>query len=139
MRWLWITLGTAAGLAVLFFGLVFGLSETGGEVVVLQTLDAAGAPHETRLWVVDDDGNAWLRAGMPTSSWFLRLEANPHVQLTRGATTGPYLAEPVHDPAVRDRIHALMADKYGFAETFIAASRDGSFSIPVRLVPIPSP
>lgn len=42
------------------------------------------------------------------------------------------------DPATRDRVHALMAEKYGWAEKVIAAMRDGSQSVPVRLAERPS-
>ena len=136
MRKLWIAAGAIVGLGVVFLGLVFGLSEAGGEVVTLETRDAEGEPSVTRLWVVDHDGDAWLRSGMPTSAWFVRLEANPEVRVTREDTTRRYRAEPVRDPAVRDRIHALVAEKYGFAESFIAATRDGTQSVPIRLVPI---
>jgi hypothetical protein len=48
-----------------------------------------------------------------------------------------YVAEPIRDPAVRDRIHALMLEKYGWAERFVAAMRDGNESIPIKLVPKP--
>jgi len=135
MRWVWIGLGSLAGLAALFVVGIFAISEAGGEIVTLETLDAGGEAQETRLWVVEEGGHLWLRAGMPTSAWFLRLEANPAVRVTRGGTITAYRAAPNRDPAVRDRIHALMAAKYGWAERVVAASRDGSQSIPVELVP----
>ncbi len=135
MRRVWIALVSIAGLFALFIALVFGLSEFGGEVVTLETKDAEGKPQQTRLWVVDHEGRAWLRSGAPESGWFLRLEADANVSVTRNGTTAAYRAEPVRDPAVRDRIHALMAEKYTFAERFIAATRDGTHSVPVRLIP----
>jgi hypothetical protein len=139
MRRLGIALACLAGLLVLLVALIFGISESGGEIVTLETLDAEGLPHETRLWVADDGGESWLRSGMPTSGWFLRLEANPDVRITRAGETRAYRAEAVRDPAVRDRIHARMAEKYGFAERVIGVSRDGTQSIPVRLVPLTNP
>ena len=33
-----------------------------GEVVVLRTRDASGPVHETRVWVADEAGFAWLEA-----------------------------------------------------------------------------
>ncbi len=135
MRRVWIALVSIAGLFALFIALVFGLSEFGGEVVTLETRDAEGQPQRTRLWVVDHQGHAWLRSGAPESDWFLRLEADANVSVTRNGTTAAYRAEPVRDPGMRDRIHALMAEKYTFAERFIAATRDGTHSVPVRLVP----
>lgn len=138
MRWIKIVGGGLVGLVVLSLVLVFGISEAGGEIVTLETRDANGEPKTTRLWVVDHDGSAWLRSGQPTSGWFVRLEAAPSVRVTRNGETVEYTAEPVRDPAVRDRIHALMAEKYTWAESFVAGSRDGTLSIPVRLVPRPA-
>jgi hypothetical protein len=48
---------------VLALGLFYVVLAESGEVVVLETRDAAGAVHETRLWVVDHEGFAWLRTG----------------------------------------------------------------------------
>jgi len=51
-------------LVVGFFGLVLIMSELGGEVVTLHTQAAGGGEKRTHLWVVDDAGAAWVRAGM---------------------------------------------------------------------------
>ena len=139
MRKLWISVGALVALGLVFLALVFAISESGVEIVTLETRDSDGEMRTTRLWVVDHDGSAWLRSGMPTSAWFVRLVAHPEVRVTRGNTTRRYRAEPNHDPAVRDRIHALVAEKYGFPERFIAATRDGTQSVPIRLVPADSP
>jgi hypothetical protein len=131
----------AAGLvvlAVLLVGAIFAASELGGEVVVLHTRDAGGADLSTHLWVVDDAGSAWLRSGVPTSGWFVRLEANPEVELERGGERLRYRAVPVPSPDARDRVHALMAEKYGWADRLIGVARDGSASIAVKLEPAPS-
>ena len=55
-------IGVLIALALVFV-LSFAASELGGEVVTLTTLDAEGARHETSLWIVEDDGSLWLRAG----------------------------------------------------------------------------
>lgn len=135
MRWLAIAAAVLFAVLILFIAAIVVVSETGGEVVVLETLDAEGRPHETRLWLVEHRGHPWLRAGQPGSGWLLRIEEHPEVRLTRDGHTGSYRARPARDPEIRDRIHALMAEKYGWAESVIAASRDGSQSIPVELVP----
>jgi hypothetical protein len=124
-----------AVLAALVVGGLYGVSEVGGEVVVLHTRDASGADRTTHLWIVDDAGFAWLRSGLPTSSWFVRLEADPEVAVERGEQTQRYRAVPVRTPEARDRIHALMREKYGWADRVIGATRDGSASIAVRLDP----
>jgi len=139
MRWIAIAAGVVAGLVVLVVGGIFGVSEAGGEIVTVVTRDADGAPHATRLWVVDHEGHAWLRSGVPTSAWFVRIQGDPRVEVTRGGATHSYRAEPVRDPETRDRVHALVAEKYGWADRVIGAMRDGSLSIPVRLVPLSEP
>src|SRR5262245_58582940 len=108
-------------LGVVFIGAVFAASEFGGEVVNVETVDAGGAKHNTHLWVVDDGGFAWLRAGMPDSGWLVRMEANPDIHVTRGGVDYHMKAVPVHEPAVRDRIHALMREKYPFADRVVSA------------------
>lgn len=136
MKIVWIVLGSLLLVAVGFVGAIFAASEMAGEIVVLETRDAAGEPVETRLWVVDHEGHAWLRAGQPTSGWFVRLETEPEVRVERDGVRAAYRAVPVDDPAIRDRIHALNRDKYGGYDAFISLARDGSLSIPVRLDPL---
>lgn len=134
-----IVLGIVGALllvVVVLLGGVMAASELGGEVVVLRTQDAGGEPVETRLWVVDHEGAQWLRAGMPDSGWLTRLEAQPMVEVVRAGRTGRYRAVPVREPAVRDRIHALMAEKYGLGDRLVSLMRDGSASVPVRLDPV---
>ena len=126
-------------LVVAFFGAIFAASEFGGEVVKLDTVDASGAKHHTHLWVVDDGGFAWLRAGVPTSGWLVRIEANPDVTVQRGGVSYPMKAVPVREPAIRDRIHALMRDKYPWADRLISVMRDPSRSVAVRLDPVKPP
>ena len=126
-------------LVVAFFGAIFAASELGGEVVKLDTVDASGAHHVTHLWVVDDGGFAWLRAGVPTSGWLVRIEANPDVTVERGGVTYKMKAVPVHEPVVRDRIHALMREHYPLADRLISVMRDPNGSVPVRLEMVQPP
>ena len=53
------------------------IASESGEVVVVTTVDADGNPAETRLWVVDHEGSAYLRAGSPQSGWFQQLQPAP--------------------------------------------------------------
>jgi hypothetical protein len=124
-------------LGVAFFASIYIASEYGGEVVVLRTHDG-DAERATHLWVVDDGGFAFLRAGQPTSGWLARIEANPDVTVERGGQTYHFTAVPVHEPVVRDRIHALMREKYPLADRLISVIRDPDCSVPVRLDPLRS-
>lgn len=128
----------AIGLAVLMaLGVgIFGVSELGGEIVTLETHTPDG-DSSTRIWVVDDAGRAWLRAGTPDNGWLKRIDANPDVSVERNGEPTRYKAVPVRDdPALRDRIHQLMRDKYTWADRIVSLMRDGSSSVPIRLDPI---
>ena len=54
----------------------------------------------------------------------------------RGGVARRYRAVPVDDPEVRDRIHALMRAKYGFADRYVSLMRSASGSVAVRLDPL---
>ncbi len=136
MRWIVGLIALLLVLAVAFVGAIFAASEFGGEVVNLRTHDGS-AERSTHLWVVDDAGFAWLRAGHPNSGWLKRIEGNPDVVVERGGIATHFHAVPVHDPAVRDRIHALMRAKYPWADRLISVMRDPNGSVPVRLEPVP--
>ena len=131
-----IAIGAVVGLFLLLV-LAQLLASESGEVLVLETLDAAGEPHETRIWVVEDAGAVWVR-GDPDSGWVQRLLETPEIRAERGGHQASFLAIPDRDPAARDRVNALMRQKYGFADRFIAvtigdADREGA--LPIRLDP----
>jgi hypothetical protein len=114
----------------------FGASELGGEVVTLRTRDGAGEAA-TRLWVVDDAGAQYLRAGNPGSGWLVRIQADPDVTVERNGFNARYRAVPVtNDPGQPARIHALMREKYGIADRIVSVLGDRSQSIAVRLDPV---
>ena len=126
--------GAAALLAVLAL-FYLALAES-AEVVVLETRDAGGASHETRLWVVDHDGVAWLRTGDPESPWLARVRAHPEVVVTRNGERRPFRATPVEDDTTRARINALTLEKYGWRESVLRAFGMGpEGTTPIRLEP----
>ena len=104
------------------------------EVVELHTQDAEGTPMITRLWVVDDEGYAYLR-GNSNSGWLTRLKENGTFDVTRGTETGRYGFVLRVDKA--EHINALMADKYTWGDEFFAVMLGGrEDSIPVELHPV---
>jgi hypothetical protein len=131
-KWIATVLGVAAGLVLGVLALQFAASET-GEVVVLHTRDGE-ALVTTRLWVVEDGGRLWLRSGGAASGWYARIVEAPQVELERAGTLRSYVAHPV--PEARNRIHALMRQKYGWRDRVVEVTVPGrSGSIPVRLDP----
>lgn len=124
--------GLLAVLVVGYAAAHLALIEAGREVVVLRTRDAQGSSHETRLWVVDDAGRAWV-LGDPDSSWMRRLREHPAVELERAGHARAYRAEPV--PGARERILALMREKYGHADRWVRFITDPGNALPVRFDP----
>lgn len=124
--------GALVALAVVVIGLEMIAAES-GEVVVLRTQTEDGSPRETRVWVVDEGGRQWLRAGNPASRWLIDIQRNGAVEVTRGDTTAAYTAVP--DAASRDRLNALFAEKYGLADAYIGALFGRDDATPIRLDP----
>ena len=132
-----VILWVSGGLLLVIAG-VFGLqiiaSET-GEVVVLHSSDALGQVHETRLWVVDHDGSAYLRVSAGGSGWYSRLQGNPRASVERQGVSGAYLIVP--RPELSDVVNTLMREKYGWRDAYISATvaeREGS--LPLQLQPV---
>jgi hypothetical protein len=112
---------------------IMAASVLGGEVVTLYTRDAQGREYQTSLWVAEQDGRLWLRAGRPGSGWLKRLVETPEVRLERAGVLGDYRAVVVMPQ--RDRINTLMTDRYGWADQVIGLLRDPEAVIPIRLDP----
>ena len=129
------------GVVVLLLVLVGGglqLASETGEVVTLTTLDDAGEPATTRLWVVEIDGYQYLRSGDAGSGWYQRLLANPNVTVERNGQEADYTAVP--DTTKVEEVNRLMAEKYGFSDTYISTVLgDRSSSIAIRLEPKEAP
>lgn len=126
--------GWIVGALVLLWAVLLVAAEA-MEVVVLTTYDGGGQAHQTRLWVVDDSGAAWLRCGGPDRGWCTRVRTRPDVELRRGDTTARFQAVIVDNPEARDRIDVLMRDKYGITDTLIGSLEGGFDTVPVRLDP----
>ncbi len=106
-------------------------SET-GEVVVLITQSETGEPKNTRLWVVDYEGNVWLRAGSEQAGWYKRIVSLPEITLQRRGIRQSFVAKP--EPAYRDTINTQMRKKYGWRDAYIGFFFARDESIPIRLV-----
>jgi hypothetical protein len=130
MKW---ALKIVAGLVGLFVVLMIAqsIASEQGEVVVLSTHDATGETRITRVWVVDLEGQAWLRSGSPSSAWYQRLSQNPQVRIERGGAEFLARATPVLDK--QDAINELMSAKYGWADQFIGVMFGRDDAIPLRV------
>ena len=88
------------------------------EVVVLHSHGADG-DHETRLWVVDDAGTAWLRTGATNATWLPRIRANSAIELERGGALREHNAAVLDGALTVARINQLMLEKYGWSEELL--------------------
>ncbi len=131
MKYAYWTLAVLLGLAALLGILQYVASER-VEVVELHTVDDEGESQTTRLWVVDDEGFAYLRASGESSGWYSRIRSNGEFDLTRNGETQRYRAEIRMDK--NDRINTLMREKYTWGDALIAfLVPDRGSSIPVEL------
>jgi hypothetical protein len=125
------TLVRIVGVLVLVVALVMGgsmIASESGEVVTVTTPDP---PTETRLWIVDDAGQEWLRAGNPASGWLVAIQKNGAIEVERDGQTIAYTAMP--DVESRERINELFAVKYGWADAYIGALFGRDDATPIRL------
>jgi hypothetical protein len=127
-------IGWAAALlgGVLSLALLQIVASESGEVVVLHTRASDGLEHETRLWVIELDGQQYLRAGDAGSRWYARLSVHPDVVVARSGVQAPYRAVP--SAQLRAPVNAAMRAKYGWRDAAVGmfvGGRDGA--IPVRL------
>ena len=119
-----------AALAVLAH---FALIEIGREVATLRTQRPDGTWQSTRLWIVDDEGSAWLHSA--GAAWAKRFEGDPVVEVVRGGKVVRYRAHPV--PGPHPRIDALLREKYGLADRWVRfLAPDGDSVLVVRLDPL---
>ena len=107
--------------------------EVGREVVTLRTPRPDGTWQETRLWIVDDGGSAWLHSAGP--AWAERFAADPVVEVKRGDATRRYRAHAV--PGPHPRVDRLLREKYGLADRWVRfIAPDDERTLVVRLDPM---
>jgi hypothetical protein len=104
-----------------------------GEVVTLQTRGPDGDRYDTQLWVIEEEGELYLRAHFAGAKWLGRIRYQPEVELRRGEASQEFLAGPVDDPEVRGAVNRAMAAKYGLADRLASSVWNPQKSVPVHL------
>ncbi|MCP5358387.1 MAG: hypothetical protein H7A06_09615 [Pseudomonadales bacterium] len=131
MKYFYRTVGITLAIFILLL-VIARVALERGEVVELHTLDPQNERVVTELWVVDDAGLQYLRAGNPEDLWLARIRDNYSVELTRNGETRQYTAVVRVDK--RDRINRLMAEKYTWGDSFrelLSGTR--AHAVPVEL------
>lgn len=133
MKWVLRILGSIVALFVLVIGVQVIASES-GEVVVVTINGAQGNAQEVRLWVVDHEGEAWLRAGSPQAGWYEGITTQPEVGIVRGENSFSVVVQA--DVSSRAVVNDLMAKKYGWADQYISFLFGRDNAVPLRLKPL---
>jgi hypothetical protein len=105
----------------------------GREVVVVRTRDGHGTEHATRTWIADAEGAAWIEAANPERPFLRDLGREPTLVLDRGGVPRACRARILPNPDGHTRIRRLLAEKYGWADCWIALVADTDRSLAVRL------
>jgi hypothetical protein len=105
----------------------------GREVAVLRTTAPGGQPLDTRVWVADDAGAAWIEAANADRPFLAGVARRPEVSLRRGGVDRACRATVLPNPAGHEQIRRLLAAKYGWADRWVGLLTDTSGSIAVRL------
>jgi len=119
-----------AGIA---FGTVTLVALEGREVVVIETVDDAGGARRTRTWIADDAGAAWIEAATPERPFVADLRRQPSLVLERHGVRHACTAAIASNPDGHERIRRLLADRYGWADCWIALVADTHTSLGIRL------
>jgi len=120
-------------LAALTFGAVTVVALEGREVVVLETHDASGAARRTRTWIADDGDSLLVEAATPERPFVQDLAHDPTLVLERAGERRECTAEVVPNPGGHVRIRRLLAERYGWADRWVALVADTTRSIALRL------
>jgi hypothetical protein len=130
-------LGAAFGALLLVAAATYVAGEQ-TEVVRLRTFDGATV-HETKLWVVDHDGAAWVRVARPEREWFRRLRERPEIEIVRG--DGPprkVRATPDPTDETKRALDAAFRAKYGLVDWWYGVVLRRN-AVPIRLDAAPAP
>lgn len=129
------------GVAVLAiaFGATTLIALEGNDVAVLHTRDDAGGARRTRVWVAERDGALWVEAATPERGFYRDLQLRPEIDVEHGGRAQRMIARPEPGAAGHESIRAMLRDKYGWADCWVALLQDTSRSVAVRLDPAPPP
>jgi hypothetical protein len=128
------TLCVLVGIALAWAAWQVGRQAT-ADVAVLRVSDVENSDRYVTLWAADDEGAVWLRAARPDRRWLAWLRDQPSVELERDGESRRYATEIFEDPEARERVDALMREKYGWADA-LRALLLGDDTVPVRLSPM---
>lgn len=129
------TILLSLGLLAALFVIVTLVALEGREVVVVRTTDEAGQGRETRTWIADHDGRAWIETANLERPFYRHILARPDIEVVRGGQVLRFRAVPLPQAEGHPLIRRLLREKYGWADVWIGVIADTSQSTAVRLDP----
>jgi len=88
------------------------------ETVLVLTTDEDGAPRETTVWLVVQDGVGYVRTGSTT--WGDNVARSSELELRAAGSTHPMRVEFVEDDALRQRVTDAFGAKYGLSDRVLS-------------------
>lgn len=82
------------------------------DTVYVLTTDEDGDARETKIWLLVQDGNGYIRTSKSTT-WGGNAERDPEIGLRIDDTDYPFRAVFITDPAERTKIIGGFEEKYG--------------------------
>jgi len=113
---------------------IYGASELGGEVAVLERIETSGDTKSVRVWIVDEIGSSLIEHGDADAYWITQLETYDQLTIKRDGEMISYRGTP--DPTAHATYHKLRREKYGWADRTLEALGSKATectSVPVRL------
>jgi hypothetical protein len=111
----------------------------GTEEVHVETKRNASSPeHETVIWAVVADGDAFVRSVRGEKGrWYREASANPYVTLRVGDRRVPVRAVPEADARTIEKVSEAIREKYGasYPGPTAAMVREEVLSTTLRLLP----
>lgn len=130
------TFSSLAGITVVLIAVTLFALEA-GDVVTVQTTIGSSSIRETRIWFVQTNSGVVLEAKSPHEPWAMDLARNPSVGLQGSDLDGEYAASIDRKVSGHDDIRAIMREKYGWRDWWLAMLFDTSQSQLIRLEKLP--
>jgi hypothetical protein len=106
------------------------------EEVDIETQAPAGPAHRATIWIVVDEGSAYVRSVRgPAGRWYRELLANPAGALHVDRKRLPVTAIPAADPDSVDRVSKALRRKYKGVTGLSSMLKSETFPTTLRLEP----
>lgn len=120
-------------LALITFGVVTWVALEANEVVIVRSVDENGGWRETRTWIAEHDGHAYIEVANPQRPLYLDIQRNPEIELRRGGRIEKHRVLVLKQPEGHELIRRLLRQRYGWADVWIGFIADTSESLALQL------